>query len=67
MFLKLPSCKYYISLLLRSHWPELGHMTTPSCKGIWKIWYFYFDWLDDKLEIEALKKKSEVLSLKRFN
>lgn len=21
-----------------SHWPELNHMDTPSCKGEWEMW-----------------------------
>lgn len=28
--------KLYTSLLLASHWPELDHMATPGCKGVWE-------------------------------
>ena len=29
-------CRLYTSLLLASHWPELDHMATPVCKGVWE-------------------------------
>lgn len=29
--------KFQTSIPLSSHWPELRHMTTPSCKGNWEM------------------------------
>ena len=32
----------HVAVLFLSHWPELGHMATPSCKGGWEMKYSFW-------------------------
>lgn len=38
--LKEVTQKLYAPLLLTVKWPELNHMPTPSCKGVWEMFFF---------------------------